>query len=292
MSTPVINTAATQGLARVVTNLNDQYMPAAHAGPLDLNQIIELAETMQALTGDSITPLLDQIWAARDAIEKAEIQIVQGAIDVDDMLTIDPEVLTQRVLDSCRDRAVRETLAYQQSIHFTDALARAAGPALKGAADDVVAALRSDFDKHLAVVGKAKAAGISEHTDTAQLLTEGTTAQIAAFRALPAAVTALDQIAGLRVQMAQLLRYGPIEPVVACFLTDVDSAVDIESATNQYSDRVETAQYNQDFVGSTFVDVKVSRIGGRWLSLLHGGHTLHLNTAAETSAVLAAAQGR
>lgn len=294
MSTPTINTAATQGLAKVVFDLEHQVRESStYTGPPELNEVMQLAETMRSLTdGDALAPVLDRIWAAAEAIDKAEAQITAPTVNVDGLLDVDPDTLTQRVLESCRDRAARDALAFQNAQHFRDALARSAGDALKGAADTAVESLRSDFDKHAKVIHAAAKAGLSEHTDPTELLEKGTATQIKAYQGLAVAVAGLDQIANLRNQMTRMLRYGPREAAVLAFVTGLTSHDDLSSAANRYEDPTEIMQYNQEFTGSAMVNIKVQRLGGRWLALVNAGHELHLNTADEAASIYAATQGR
>lgn len=287
MSTPAINTAATHGLARVVTDLEHQVQQAPHnPGPPELNEVIQLAEQMRILTGDSLTPVLDRIWAAADAIDQAEVRIMSGGIQSDDLLDVAPDVITARVLASCHDRAAREALAHQNAWHFRDALARSAGTALADTADQVVAALRSDFDKQVKVIEAAAKLGITEHTEDAELLATGTDAQIAAYRALPPAAAALEQMAALRIQMTRVLRYGPPVHAMHLFVTGITTALDAEGLAHRYDGDTETVQYNASVNASTLTRVHVQRLGGRWLALAtYPGKTkLHLNTAAEVTA--------
>lgn len=292
MSTPTINTAATQGLARVVTSLEHQVREPRHSPLPELTEVLQLAESMRAFADPGIETLMDKLWSAADAIDKAEAQVASGHSETADLLDLEPETITERVLDSIRDRAAREALAYQNAWHFRDALARTAGAALKDAADTVVANLRPDFDKHAKVVAQAAKVGISEHADAAELLASATPEQITAFRGVTAAATALDQIAGRRNEMTRVLRYGPAAHAALSFVTELTMPSDIDYAQSQYDGTTEVVQYNQDHNGSALTRVHKQRLGGRWLALANAGFKLHLNTAAETEAVIAASKGR
>lgn len=290
MSTPTINTAATQGLARVVTNLDDQIAETpSFAGLPALSEVLGLAERMRIHAGPTLEPVLDRLWAASDAIDRTLGEMEMSGAPAD-LLDLDVDQVADRFRDSAQTRAATmlDPAGYSPVRRawetFTDALARQACAALKEGADVVVQNLRADFDRHLKVITTAAKAGISEHTDPSELLASGSTAQIAAFRALPESVGALDQIAGLRNQMTGVLRYGPPVHPVHSFITGLTSTLDAEGYAGRFDGTIETVQYNQPFNGSAFAKVQARRLGGRWLSLAtypNATTKLHLNSAAE-----------
>jgi hypothetical protein len=288
MSTPTINSAATQGLARVVTDLEHQVRNTPRpSGPPDLSEVLALAENMRVHASENLTPVLDRLWAASEAIDQTLVDIDTPAPPAN-LLDLDADQVAAKFLEAAQTRAATmlDPLGYSPSRRaweaFTAALAHEACAALTDAADDVVKTLRRDFDKHVNVITAAAEAGLSEHTDTTDLLSNGTDAQITAYRALPGATAALDQIAGLRNQLTGVLRYGPpIHPAYS-FVTGLASSDAAESAAIRYDGAVETVQYNAAQNASTLTRVHVQRLGGRWLALAAiPGVTLRLNTAAE-----------
>ena len=289
MSTPTVNATATQGLARVVDSLEHQVHENRQrpAGPPEMGEVLSLAESMRLhVSGDAVTSILDGIWAAQTALDEARAAI-DSAPRPTDLLELTPDEVAAKYRDAAQANAATsiDSVGFTANVRtydlFSAGLARSAADALKGIADEVVKSMRRDFTKHVKVVTAAADLGLSEHTVTDELLSEGSDKQIAAYRALPAAVTALESLAGLRNQMTGVLHYGPPLHPVHSFVT-VGNSLDALSAANRYDGTAETVQYNTAPNGSMLTKVQVQRLGGRWLALATlPGVELRLNTAAE-----------
>lgn len=283
----------TQRIAPVVTDLHHQVQQPRRSGhPVELSEILGLLETMSALVdSESLRADVDRIQTADEAISRGVADIQQPSRHMQGLLDATPEEIQERVRQAAFDRTAREATAYTVYEHFRRRLARDAGPLMLSHCDEVVARTRGDFDTHAQVVTDAAARGLSSATDPAELLQNADAETLEAYRALPRAVAALDQIAALRTQMAELLGYGPTSPIVAAFVTGVNRD-DLQTAVNRYAGDTEVAQYNAPVVGSALVNVHKQRTGGAWLALANAGVTLHLNTADETTQVLTAATKR
>lgn len=251
------------------------------------SELLELAEMMRPHGDKKLTDAVEKIWRTSEAITAAAVLITNGEGYGDTLLDDDPEALTRRIVANATRTVVHASGHYDTALNAAEAaLVRAARTALKPAVDGVVKRLRKDFDTHAAVIKRAATVGLSQHTDRDDLLTTGTEDQIAAYRDLAGAEAGLEQIAGLRIRMAQLLTYGPWDSPVAAFVTDVATSLDLDSAANIYDGDTEWRQYHQGAMGAAHIRVHSTRLGGRWLALVGAGYTLHLNTADEATAVL------
>ena len=171
-----------------------------------------------------------------------------------------------------------------------------AAEGLRDDADTIIGKLSTDFNKAASVVVNAFAAGLGPSTDTASILNEGTTEAIAAYRALPAALAKLDQLAATRLRMSDVLNYRPNwphiptddMPDVAAFVTFA-APLNLDGADSRWLGVVEHVQIEDEtYKWSSIKATRKRELGGRWLSLVDGGYMLRLNTAAEVQAILVA----
>lgn len=281
----------TRKLAPVTYSLDGQISETAfNPAYVSSSELLELAEMMRPHGDKKLSDAVERIWRTSEAIDAAAVLIANGESYGDNLLDEDPATLTSRIVANATRTVVHASGAYDAPLRAADiALVRAARAALKPAADGVVNRLRKDFDTHAAVILRAADLGLNQHTDRDDLLSTGAEDQIAAYRDLAGAQAGLDQIAGLRNRMAQLLTYGPWEEPVAAYVTDVATSLDLDSASNIYDGETEWRQYHQANMGASHIKVHSARLGGRWLALVAAGFTLHLNTADEASSVLAEA---
>lgn len=278
-----------QNLAPIVHNLDRQYREPQ---PLAL---FELAELMRVHLGDSdeaFDALVTRAWDARNTLDAVIGELASG-ISPKGLLDTDPTDLATLIRAAAHDSAtqVTDSVGYAGWRRADDALRAQLDNELKAAlppfADAVVAKLRPAFNKHAAVITKAGKVGITRETDPTALVNSGTAEQIEAFRALPAAVAALEQIKGLRDSLTITLNYGPRSLLGLAY---VAPTTDLQTAVNRYAPELEPAQYNLPTHGATIVTVEANRVGGRWLHLVDGGFTLRLNTATEVEDMIAAAR--
>lgn len=254
------------------------------------SELLELAEMMRPHGDKKLTEAVEKIWRTSEAIDTAAVLITAGEPYGDNVLDEDPATLTRRIVDNATRTVVHASGHYDNALRAAEAaLVRAARTTLKPAVDGVVKRLRKDFDTHAAIIKRAADVGLSQHTDRDDLLTTGTEDQITAYRDLTAAEAGLEQIAGLRNRMAQLLTYGPWDSPVTAYVTNVSTSLDLDSASNIYDGETEWRQYHQANMGASHIKVHSTRLGGRWLALVGAGYTLHLNTADEATAVMTGA---
>jgi hypothetical protein len=107
------------------------------------------------------------------------------------------------------------------------------------------------------------------------------------YRALPAAVAALDATAVLRDQLTMLCDVGPWQYPMAAWLKRGASLAQLEGATG-HDDTIVTRIIEDPFRRT--IREPQPRTGGRWLSMVNSGYALRLNNSDEAFAVLAAAQ--
>jgi hypothetical protein len=146
--------------------------------------------------------------------------------------------------------------------------------------------MRRKFDTAAKIVKTAVDLGLNAHTDTAALLDTGAPEEIAAYRALPAAVAELNGIAGLRNQLTTVARVGPTNYPVAAFIASAESGLDLEGAANAWSGQTEVVQANVGLLGTHLARVRAKRLGGSWLALINAGFKLRLNSGGEAEAVV------
>jgi len=157
-----------------------------------------------------------------------------------------------------------------------------------------VIAVQPELAEAAIVVHAASDAGLSAATNVAELAESASPETLKRYRALAPAVETMNRIAAVRSRLCEVPWYGPdsAEPggAVASFLSGVTGAGQLQGAINLWAGQFETVQLNMPFMGSSLAQQPRKRLGGAWFALVNGGHTLRLNSAAETLEVLASAR--
>lgn len=177
-----------------------------------------------------------------------------------DVLRLDRDGL----LDHIRDRAAQRlaTDILPEAVHTVAAeLAQAAGQAMRAVADDLIGQMRPAFDRAATVVHAAHAAGLRPG-HTAEDVLDLPTHAVAAFKALPAAVAAINTIAACRNAMADTLDIAPL--------------------TNSFAEPPGTRNYAAAFsVGPVWRGGRNESDSDRWLRIAASG-PLRLLSIADT----------
>lgn len=265
-----------------------QPLPWSNGWPTTLAEFLAVAANLDAAgydTGDQVA----RINAIRDAVAQAINPDRPGQFP-DDLLTLDPADIAQRVRAAGIERAAKLEIA-QQADALDLRLAHSAVAGLTDRANGIVTAMGKAWTPALKKVHAAAAAGLTPDTDAASLAETGTPAAITAYRDLGPAVAVLDRISGLRTQMTTTWGVGPSDYPVAAFVTDVPTMLHLNGAQNVWTG---TSKYEQRSLGaqgaSHIARVPVKRLGGPWLALVTGGYTVRLNSGPEAHAVVTAAQ--
>lgn len=234
--------------------------------------------------GDVVTRI-EAITAALDAAANPDpARWLTG-----DLVSLDPAAVVERTRQAGLDLACwREMARVRTDVEAR--LAADAAAALRESSDGIIARMRKRFDPAVKVVRAAADAGLTPHTDTAQLLDTAPGDVITAYRDLAPAVAELDRIASLRNSRTSVAAVGPVDHPMAALLTDVADLASMEGAQQIWRGETEVVQVDQTF-GSSLARVRRPRLGGPWLALVVAGYTLHLNTASEADEVLAKASG-
>jgi hypothetical protein len=192
-----------------------------------------------------------------------------------DLVALEPDEIAQRARDAAVDLTVRENNGQRVRDDFESALYTSAGAALRGQCDTVVATMRKDFNKHVRVVEAAAKHGLNPTTEVAALAHSGSAAALAAFRALPDAVNALETITSIRIRMSEVLDYGPPlrNDIVhlpgglgvhdsAAFVT-LDESHSLEGARARWDGPVEfVSAAVEGSLASTVMKARKARVGG------------------------------
>ncbi|MFO6454543.1 MULTISPECIES: hypothetical protein [unclassified Aeromicrobium] len=263
-----------------------------------VGELLAFAHTLRT-AGLDLGPRIEKIEAIWDAAQSAMAYSVAERVAAIDIDTVDPG----EVADIVSEAALAHVARLQTSFHertqdsgidtvvneFDRSLRIAAGQALRNDADRLVQELRAEFDKAAKVIQSAYAAGLSKDTKESELLTNGSSAAISAYRKLPDAVASLDRIAALRIGMVRHLGYeanlaNPPHEVCA-FIADVKTELELGGAENTWDGEIEHVQIDGLLGGSSIYRARKHFIGGAWLELLRRGYTLRLNTATEAGDV-------
>ena len=263
-----------------------------------IDELLAFADSLRA-EGLDLGPRIEKIsaiWTAAQHALEFDLPRAVAAIDIDTIELDEIQgIVSQAAIvytlhlrtsfhDAAQDSGIQRVLS-----EFSRALFKAAGETLRSDADDLVKALRKDFDKAVKVLKTAHKHDVSKKTQRDDLLLSGSDAEIAAYRALPDAVNHLDRIAQLRLGMVRRIAYTPQSsidmPDVACFVTGVKNELELASAENAWDGEHEHVQINIEHNASHVVQTRRPRLGGAWLQLLHAGHSLRLNTASEAGEV-------
>ncbi len=262
----------------------------AHWRPVvELNDVLALGGRLRD-AGYAVGDVLDKIDAVTEAIDRSIGYDPQKYLS-EDLLDLDPYVVAERVRQLGLDLVGHLEMGRARA-DFDQRLARDAVTSLRAHGDGIVTQMRSKFDPALKVVQAAAATGLTPHTNVQTLADVADERVIQAYRKLSPAVVELDTIARLRTSMAIIANIGPADyTMMANFIADAESVAAIQGAQGLWVGEIEVVQYDMpNGFGSTIAKVRRPRLGGAWLALVVAGYTLHLNTAAEADAVLAAAR--
>jgi hypothetical protein len=227
----------------------------------------------------------------------SKVEAIAAALDTDlapdsrrrppeDLIGRDPAEVVALVRQSGIEAATRLEILNARN-DFDRQLARDGAAALHAQSDAIVEAMRSTFDPALAQVRAAADAGLTPHTDTTALLATGSTAAIKAYRNLLAAVPILDQVAGLRLEMANVADIGSRQVPIANLLATADSQLVLDGAQNAWQGEVETVQaMPAHLLHPITARMRKPRLGGRWLALVVGGYEIQLSTAGQVATLL------
>ncbi len=262
----------------------------AHWRPVvELNDVLALGGRLRD-AGYAVGDVLDKIDAVTEAIDRSIGYDPQKYLS-EDLLDLDPYVVAERVRQLGLDLVGHLEMGRARA-DFDQRLARDAVASLRENSDPIIAQMRKQFDPALKVVQAAAATGLTPHTNVQTLADVADERVIQAYRKLSPAVVELDTIARLRTSMAIIANIGPADyTMMANFIADAESVAAIQGAQGLWVGEIEVVQYDlPGGIGSTVARVRRPRLGGAWLALVTAGYKLHLNTAAEADAVLAAAR--
>ncbi|GAA1987159.1 hypothetical protein GCM10009817_30830 [Terrabacter lapilli] len=273
---------------RVVHTIDPHEVPYIRptGWPLELHEVLALASALRDAGYDTGT-VIERIDAITIAINKVTHGDTARHLD-GDLLDLPAGEVAERVRQAGIDRATYPVQGEVQ-LGFEARLAKNASDALRTLSDPIVAHMAKDFALALKAVQRAAQQGLTPDTDTTSLLEHATPAAITAYRALAPAVTTLDRIGLLRIQMADMAGIGPKRQPAALFLAATEGSTHYDGAMNLWRGTTEAVQYDplDAVAGSTLKRINRHRLGGRWLALVVGGYQLRVNTAAQADAILA-----
>ena len=281
-----------QKRARIVHEVDDaeRFDPPTPRGkwPIQLGEVLGLCASLRD-AGYPAGDIVARVEAITEALDQAQmVDPVSKWLD-GDLLDLD----VVQVVERCRQAGIdRASISEQASVrtHINARFTHVAAAAIRSDSDSIIEAMRTKFNPALKCVTTAVTAGITSTTVPATLAETGTAGQIAAFRALGPAVTILDQIVGLRWQLADIAGVGPATTPMACILERADSVADLEGAQNLWRGEHEVVQHDIEPNGSTMVRIRRPRVGGPWVALVRSGCKLRLNSGAEADALVANAK--
>lgn len=289
MSTPTMTRADYD--AQVVTALDDSALPPSFSATVGmrLERLLGIASELKAAgypIGDSIDRAQTIKAAAREAIYPTNGP--GWRLDPSTILDLSPQqaadIARATAADALSTNIVNARTASEEA--FDAALLPAVSAAFREETRAALAKMSEDFDAALETIHKAHRAKLTPTTTGDQILTNGSTAQVAAYRDLGPAVTALNRLAALRIRLCNIAGLGPARHVIACLVTGTR---DLDGAASVYTGQDRTVLVESGHVSAAPFARKLPapRLGGPWLALITAGYTPHLNTADEADALAA-----
>jgi hypothetical protein len=225
------------------------------ADPTTLNAVTAPLRQLGIALPDEATRLLDVLKAA-------QVPDPTDAL-LADLTTLDPDNVAERLRQAALDHAARQA-APALLQRLTHRIGTGIAAALRTDGDRIVTELRDRLEQALPAVTEA-AHHFAPTDKPATILDRGQDAADAYLK-LRDALPTLEAVHAARFHLARTCAYGRADVPAAMFVTPPADLAGLRNAGRAYADTHGT--------------------GGRWLALVRDGHTVTLNTAAETDALV------
>ena len=254
--------------------------------PLQLHDILALAANL-ADAGYKPGGTIEKIDAITEALDRRLAPDIGRYLT--DLLELDPAEVAERCRQAGIDLAASEEMATARRA-FDERLATDAAASLRANSDQIVHAMRTEFDPAIEIVRVAVDAGLTTATDVRSLADTADGGTLDAYRQLAPAVATLDRVSQLRTAMATVAGIGPSDYVMANYLAKAGSIADLDGAQATWEGEIETVAVELPSGGHHSARTRRPRLGGPWLALLGAGYELRLNSGREANAVVSAAR--